>query len=84
MPSEKLFQKLQSVFDDVFVNDIKVTPSLSANDVAEWDSFTHISLIVGIEKAFSIQFETGEVVTFQNVGEMAGAISKKLEPEQNG
>jgi len=74
----EVFAKLQEVFDDVFIDPPKPTEELSAKDVPEWDSLTHIRLIVVIEKAFGVYFRVGEVETAQNVGQLADLILKRL------
>ena len=56
-----------------------LTPNLSAKDVAEWDSLTHISLMVAVEKAFGVRFRVGEVETTQNVGEFSDLIIKRTQ-----
>jgi acyl carrier protein len=66
------------VFDNVFLEPVKLTPDLNATDVEEWDSLTHISLVVSVEKAFDIRFRVGEVESTQNVGEFADLIVKRL------
>jgi acyl carrier protein len=50
----------------------------TAKDVPEWDSLTHVELIVAIEKRFKIKFTSREVRRFQNVGEMCETITQKL------
>jgi len=70
--------KLQTVFDDVFLDKVELTPALTAKDVPEWDSLIHISLVLAVEKAFRIRFGVGEVESAQNVGEFANLILKKL------
>ena len=70
--------KLQTIFDDVFLEPVILTPSLSAKDVPEWDSLMHISLMVAVEKAFGVRFRVGEVENTQNVGEFAELILKRL------
>ena len=49
MTQAQVIEKLQHIFDDVFVEPVTLTPELSANDVEEWDSLTHISLMVAVE-----------------------------------
>lgn len=69
--------RLQSVFDDVFLDAVKLSPELSAQDVPEWDSLTHISLVLAVEKAFGVRFGVGEVESTRNVGEFADLILRK-------
>ena len=58
MNQTEILAKLQLVFDDVFLEPPKVTPQLTAKDVPEWDSLLHISLLLAVEKAFNIRFES--------------------------
>ena len=36
MTQTEILAKMQTVFDDVFLDDVKVTPELSANDVGSF------------------------------------------------
>ncbi len=78
MNQTEVLTKLQTLFDDIFLEPPRVTPQLSAADVAEWDSLTHISLLVAVEKSFSIRFRVGEVEATTNVGELADLIIKRM------
>lgn len=79
MQQAQVIEKLQTIFDEVFLEDVIVTPKLSAADVEEWDSLTHISLILAIEKAFKVRFRVGEVEATKNVGDLADIIRKRLD-----
>jgi len=70
--------KLQEVFDGAFLQPVVVTPELSAQDVEEWDSLTHVSLILAVEQAFGIRFRLGEVEATKNVGDLANLILKRV------
>jgi acyl carrier protein len=72
--------KLQKVFDDTFLEPVAVTPELTADDVEEWDSLIHISLILAVEKAFGIRFRVGEVEATRNVGDLADLIIQRRIP----
>jgi acyl carrier protein len=78
MTQTSVIAQLQLVFDDVFLDKVAVTPILTAKDVAEWDSLTHISLILAVEKTFAVHFAVGEVEATRNVGDLANLILKKL------
>lgn len=62
------------VFDD---DDLVITPETTADDVEEWDSLSHIRLIVAVERAFGIKFANAEIESLENVGDLIGAIDKK-------
>jgi acyl carrier protein len=81
MNQAEVIAKLQTIFDNLFLEPVALTPSVSAKDVPEWDSLTHISMMVSVEKAFNVRFRVGEVENAQNVGEFADLIIKRtLEP----
>jgi acyl carrier protein len=71
----RLTDIFQSVFDDP---DLRLTPAMTAKDVPDWDSLSHITLIVAIEREFRIRFTTAEVAGLMNVGDLADRIRKKL------
>lgn len=79
MNQSEVIARLQTIFDTVFLEPVVLTPTVSAKDVPEWDSLTHISLLVAVEKAFSVRFRVGEVETTRNVGEFADLIAKRMQ-----
>jgi acyl carrier protein len=73
-----IYHKLQGVFCEVFdIDSIQVKPELTAADVDEWDSLSHIRLMVAIEEEFGISFTSTEISSFKNVGELVSAIENK-------
>ena len=78
MTRSELLQQLQTVFDSVFLEEVTVTPELSAEDVDEWDSVTHVTLIVGIEQQLGFRFGLGEVERARNVGQLLEVIERRL------
>jgi acyl carrier protein len=67
-------QIFQEVFDD---EQLSIGPETTADDIEGWDSLTHIQLLVTIEKAFRIRFNTGEIAGLANVGEMVELIARR-------
>lgn len=78
--NEDILNALTEIFRDIFDNeDLVATPELCADDVEEWDSLSHIQLVVAIEKHWHIKFTAREIMKWQNVGEMAQGIANKIE-----
>ena len=72
-------ERLSKVFATVFDNDaIEITPELTADDVDEWDSLSHINLMIAIELEFGIEFEQSEIQNFANVGKLMANIAEKI------
>lgn len=75
---DPIYDDLNEIFRDVFGDDaISLTPSTTAADVAGWDSFNHINVVVAVESRFGIKFSTAEVERLRNVGDMATLIARK-------
>ena len=71
--------KLQEIFQDVFDDEeIELFDAMTAVDVEDWDSLSHITLIHEIEAAFGIRFTTKEVLATKNVGEFIALIGSKV------
>ena len=78
MTVEDILSKMTSIFHDVFDNDeIVVTPSLTAEDVPEWDSLTHVRLILAVQKAFNVKFSAAQIASLKNVGDLMDLIRAK-------
>ena len=78
MERNQILAEVQEIFRDTLDNEeITLTDATTANDVEEWDSLTHIQLIVAIEKHFRIKFTSKEILSWQNVGEMVDCISTR-------
>lgn len=79
MNKDELLQQLTAIFRDVFDNDgIVISAASTAKDIEEWDSLTHIQLVVTIEKHFKIKFTAAEIISFKTVGDMCDKILQKL------
>jgi acyl carrier protein len=78
MQSTQIYEKLTDIFQNVFDDDsIVVRPDLTAADVDEWDSLSHIRLVLTVEKAFGVKFSASEIGKLKNVGEFVDLIRAK-------
>jgi len=72
-------ERLQEVFRDVFDDDeIVIDDTTTAEDIEDWDSLTHVQLVVSVESEFDIKFSMIETSSLHNVGEFIALIDKKL------
>lgn len=79
MEREEIYRKLSKIFEDVL--DLDETPKLtddtSANDVEEWDSLSHIQLVVAIQNEFNIKFTSSEIQQWNKIGGLVDSINNK-------
>ena len=74
-----LINELQEIFRDIFdEDDLVLTADMSADDIEDWDSLTHMQLIIAIEKKYNIKFTTDEIIEANNVGEFVHILEGKL------
>jgi acyl carrier protein len=79
MEKTEITNKLTSIFKKVFDdNALVLSNELTANDVDNWNSLSHMMLITEIENSFSIKFRLKDLNKMRNVGEMIDIISLKL------
>ena len=77
--TSEILNQVHNIFKDVLDNDdIIVKEITTADDIEEWDSLSHMQLIVAVEKHFKIRFTSAEINNFKNVGEMCQGIQTKL------
>ncbi len=79
MERQEILEQLNEIFIDVLdLDECNLTDETSANDIEEWDSLSHIQIIVAIEKKFKIKFTSLEIMKWNNVGEMVNSLEEKL------
>ncbi len=78
MDQREVFDRLNRVFREVFDDEtIRVTPKTTADDIDDWDSLEHITLISAVEREFRMKFKMGEISSMKNVGEMARIVMER-------
>lgn len=79
MTYEEIISIVQNIFIEITDNpSIVLKPETTSDDIEEWDSLTHIQLIVRIENDLGINFTAEEIGSYANVGAMCEGIKKKL------
>lgn len=78
MNEKQIYARLNRIFQEVFDDDtLYVDANTTADDIEDWDSLEHITLVAAIENEFKMRFKMNEVSTMKNVGEMAAIIAKR-------
>ena len=79
MSREEVFEKVTDIFRDVFDDDeLVISDSTNSDDIEDWDSLEHISLLVSMEKEFSVKFNIKVVNELENVGQMVDLILEMI------
>ncbi len=79
MTQQEIISSIQELMRNFFKNDaLTISMATSANDIDDWDSLNHMTLISEIEKKFNVQFEFFEIMDFENIGELVNSIQTKL------
>ena len=76
MNEREILARLTDVFRDVFDDDsLIIDRDTTADDIEDWDSLEHITLISAVENEFRMRFKMHEVSTMKDVGEMMDIIA---------
>lgn len=78
LSKDEIIERLDDVFRDVFDDDtLEVDEDTTADDIEDWDSIEHITLIGAVEDEFKMRFKMSEVSGMKDVGEMIGIIEQR-------
>jgi acyl carrier protein len=78
MTQPEILDRLQPIFKDVLDDDsLVITPSSNASNTPNWDSLSHINLVMSVQSEFKLKFALGELQDLKNVGDLVGLIQKK-------
>jgi acyl carrier protein len=80
MQESEVYRQLTEIFREVFMkDDLELKPELTAKDVAGWDSFKQIEIILGVEEKYGIKFHTRDLDGLHNVGDLAKTVLAKTD-----
>jgi acyl carrier protein len=75
---DEIYAQLTKIFHEVFDDDtIVLAPQMTAKDVREWDSLSHIKLVLAVQKKFGVKFSAAQTANLNNVGEFVKLIGAK-------
>jgi acyl carrier protein len=84
MDEEEIYPALQDVFADVFGReDIVLNANTSAKDVAGWDSFRQIEIVVAVQERFGVKFRTRDLDELRNVGDLVRLIHNNVKAKRS-
>ena len=73
-----IFEQVQRIFQDVFDDEsLVLEETMSAKDIEDWDSLTHIQLVSKIEKHFNVRFSVAEISHMKQVKDLLNLIESK-------
>jgi acyl carrier protein len=79
MELNEILLEVNNIFKEVLDEEnIFLSFETTADDIEEWDSLSHVQLIVAIEKKFSIRFTSTEIQEFKNIGSLCEAVKNKI------
>jgi len=79
MERNDILSQINEIFIDTLDNEeLVIEEATQATDVDEWDSLTHIMLLVAIEKNFKIRFTSTEILSWKNIGDIMNCIEGKI------
>lgn len=79
MNRNEIVEKLTAIFHEVFGDKtIVLRDDMTATDVENWDSLTHMLMITKVEENFSIKFKLKELNKLKMVGDLISVIESKL------
>ncbi|HTR31350.1 MAG TPA: acyl carrier protein [Puia sp.] len=79
MTREEILRAVTAVFRDTLGDEqLVLGEQTTAGEIEDWDSLTHIQLVVAVEKRFRIRFGSREIQAWANIGEMLDSIAAKI------
>lgn len=79
MERNELIERLTQVFHRTFdTTELELADDMTASDVDNWDSLTHMVLIGDVEKEFDIKFKLKELNKMNTVGNLIDIVAGKI------
>lgn len=79
MERNEIIEKLTPIFRQVFSEEsLVLNDEMTANEVENWDSLTHMQMVTAVEKAFGIKFKLKDLNKMKKVGDLIAVIASKF------
>ena len=80
MERNEIIKKITEIFREVFGDkNIVINDEMTAADVENWDSLTHMLMITKVEDELGIKFKLKELNRLKKVGDLISIIESKLQ-----
>jgi acyl carrier protein len=78
MEMDEILFELTLLFREVLSNNsVELGMETTANDIDDWTSLNHMSLISEIENKYQIKFSLKEIMRLKNVGDICKIVAVK-------
>ncbi len=75
MTEPEVMDGLKGIFAQIFErDDLELRRSMTAKDIAGWDSFKQVELIIESEQHFAMRFTSAEVDGFRCLGDLVDVV----------
>ncbi len=79
MTADQILERVTRIVADTLeLDDLVLTRLTKASEVDGWDSLSHLTIIMAVEKNFGIRFRTGEIAGLMNVGDLIARVETHL------
>ena len=78
MDRDSLRGEIVEIFNDVMdLEEETISDATTAEEVEEWDSLSHVRLIVAVERAYGIKFSNAEIEGMERFGDLLDLVIAK-------
>lgn len=76
--SANIIKTIEPIFQDLFLDDkLTISETTSPNEIEEWDSLAHISLLSAVEQKLNIVFTAEDMSDIQDVSGMLDVLKER-------
>ena len=75
---KKLNNRLKKVILNVFPElQIEINENMNPNNIDEWDSMSHLNLVMQVQEEFNITMDFNDVISIESIGDIMTLLEKK-------
>jgi len=78
MTDSAVRETIVAIVEEVMdLDDIALEDTTTADDVEEWDSLSHVRLMIAIERHFGVKFTNAEIEGLKAFGDLVALVARK-------